>query len=64
MRYSPATQLSQFAYTEVPTQVAVTQNDNSDVGISKAQLIKVGLVALAAEGVYLWAVKDDDESSI
>jgi hypothetical protein len=61
MRYSPATQLSQFAYTEAPTQVAVTQNDNSDVGISKAQLIKVGLVALAAEGVYLWAVKDDDK---
>lgn len=62
MRYSPATQLSQFAYTEAPTQVAVTQNDNSDVGISKAQLIKVGLVALAAEGVYLWAVKDDDKN--
>ncbi|ENW02568.1 Ig-like repeat protein Blp2 [Acinetobacter beijerinckii] len=61
MRYSPATQLSQFAYTEAPTQVAITQNDNSDVGISKAQLIKVGLVALAAEGVYLWAVKDDDK---
>ncbi|ENW08693.1 Ig-like repeat protein Blp2 [Acinetobacter beijerinckii] len=62
MRYSPATQLSQFAYTEAPTQVAVTQNDNADMGISKAQLIKVGLVALAAEGVYLWAVKDDDKN--
>ncbi|MBC9230537.1 BapA prefix-like domain-containing protein [bacterium SPL81] len=61
MRYSPATQLTQFAYTEAPTQVAVTQNDNADMGISKAQLIKVGLVALAVEGVYLWAVKDDDK---
>lgn len=62
MRYSPATQLTHFAYTEAPTQVAVTQNDNADMGISKAQLIKVGLVALAAEGVYLWAVKDDDKN--
>ncbi|ESK54779.1 Ig-like repeat protein Blp2 [Acinetobacter tjernbergiae] len=60
-RYSSVTQLSQFVYTESPTQVMTTEQGGDDLGISKAQLLKVGLVALAAEGVYLWAVKDDDK---
>ncbi|MCH7336873.1 Ig-like repeat protein Blp2 [Acinetobacter sp. NIPH 2699] len=59
IRYVPTTQLTQFAYSAVPTQTPMDGVDDS--GISKSQLMKAGLVALAAEGVYLWAVKDDDK---
>ncbi|ENU30475.1 hypothetical protein F991_01611 [Acinetobacter sp. CIP-A165] len=61
IRYVPTTQLTQFAYTEVPAQTPMGQDGIDDSGISKSQLMKAGLVALAAEGVYLWAVKDDDD---
>jgi hypothetical protein len=63
IRYVPATQLSAFVYSEIPTQSIQTERGVDDLGISKSQLLKVGLVALAAEGVYLWAVKDDDDTS-
>ncbi|RLZ08896.1 Ig-like domain repeat protein [Acinetobacter sp. 2JN-4] len=61
IRYVPTTQLSHFAYTEAPAQSSIVQSAADDSGISKSQLMKAGLVALAAEGVYLWAVKDDDD---
>lgn len=61
IRYVPTTQLTQFAYTEVSAQTPMGQDGIDDSGISKSQLMKAGLVALAAEGVYLWAVKDDDK---
>lgn len=60
IRYMPATQLSQFIDSEMPTQTIKTESGVDDLGISKSQLLKVGLAALAAEGVYLWAVKHDD----
>ncbi len=63
IRYVPATQLSAFVYSEIPTQSIQTERGVDDLGISKSQLLKVGLVTLAAEGVYLWAVKDDDDTS-
>lgn len=63
IRYVPVTQLSEFVYSEIPTQSIQTESGVDDLGISKSQLLKVGLVALAAEGVYLWAVKDDDDKS-
>ncbi|WP_436861325.1 Ig-like repeat protein Blp2 [Acinetobacter haemolyticus] len=62
IRYVPATQLSQFAYTQSPTQTPMNQDGSDDYGITKSQLMKAGLVALAAEGIYLWAVKDDDDN--
>ncbi|MCH7291553.1 Ig-like repeat protein Blp2 [Acinetobacter sp. ANC 3926] len=61
VRYAPATSLTQFAYTEPVTQVTPVQSTENDSAISKSQLWKVGLAALVAEGVYLWAVKDDDD---
>ena len=62
VRYAPATSLTQFAYTDaVTTPVSQPQNVDHDSAISKSQLWKVGLAALVAEGVYLWAVKDDDD---
>ncbi|MCU4386003.1 Ig-like repeat protein Blp2 [Acinetobacter haemolyticus] len=63
IRYVPATQLSQFAYTQSPTQTPMNQDGADDFGITKSQMMKAGLVALAAEGIYLWAVKDDDKKS-
>lgn len=63
IRYVPATQLSQFAYTQPPTQTPMNQDGSDDFGVTKSQLMKAGLVALAAEGIYLWAVKDDDKKS-
>lgn len=60
VRYSPATELTQFASAEVPPQAAELSDGSDDFGVSKSQLVKAGLVALAAEGIYLWAVKDDD----
>lgn len=63
IRYMPATQLSQFIDSEMPTQTIKTESGVDDLGISKSQLLKVGLVALAAEGVYLCAVKDDEDQS-
>lgn len=62
IRYVPATQLSQFAYTQSPTQTPMNQDGSDDFGITKSQMMKAGLVALAAEGIYLWAVKDDDDN--
>ncbi|ATZ66876.1 MULTISPECIES: Ig-like repeat protein Blp2 [Acinetobacter] len=62
IRYVPATQLSQFAYTQSPTQTPMNQDGSDDFGVTKSQLMKAGLVALAAEGIYLWAVKDDDDN--
>lgn len=62
IRYVPATQLSQFAYTQSPTQTPMNQDGADDFGITKSQMMKAGLVALAAEGIYLWAVKDDDDN--
>ena len=62
VRYAPASSLTQFAYTDaVTTSVSQSQNVDHDSAISKSQLWKVGLAALVAEGVYLWAVKDDDD---
>ncbi|MEN5173767.1 Ig-like repeat protein Blp2 [Acinetobacter higginsii] len=62
VRYAPATSLTQFVYTDaVTTPVSQPQNVDHDSAISKSQLWKVGLAALVAEGVYLWAVKDDDD---
>ncbi|WP_343620981.1 Ig-like repeat protein Blp2 [Acinetobacter proteolyticus] len=62
VRYVPASSLTQFAYTDaVTTSVSQSQNGDHDSAISKSQLWKVGLAALVAEGVYLWAVKDDDD---
>ncbi len=62
VRYAPASSLTQFAYTDaVTTSVSQSQNGDHDSAISKSQLWKVGLAALVAEGVYLWAVKDDDD---
>ncbi|QHI26679.1 Ig-like repeat protein Blp2 [Acinetobacter haemolyticus] len=62
IRYVPATQLSQFAYTQSPTQTPMNQDGADDFGVTKSQLMKAGLVALSAEGIYLWAVKDDDDN--
>ncbi|WP_109441682.1 Ig-like repeat protein Blp2 [Acinetobacter haemolyticus] len=62
IRYVPATQLSQFAYTQPPTQTPMNPDGSDDFGITKSQMMKAGLVALAAEGIYLWAVKDDDDN--
>ncbi|MCH7297318.1 Ig-like repeat protein Blp2 [Acinetobacter higginsii] len=62
VRYAPAASLTQFVYTDaVTTPVSQPQNVDHDSAISKSQLWKVGLAALVAEGVYLWAVKDDDD---
>ncbi|WP_436899178.1 Ig-like repeat protein Blp2 [Acinetobacter gyllenbergii] len=61
VRYTPATSLTQFAYTDAATAVPQPQNVDHDSAISKSQLLKVGLAALVAEGVYLLAVKDDDD---
>lgn len=59
--YSPVTQLSQFISPQTSIETAAVQDGTEDLGISKAQLIKAGLVALAAEGLYLWSVNDDDD---
>ncbi len=61
VRYVPTTQLTQFAYTQPPSQTIATSDGAEDLGITKSQLLKAGLVALAAEGLYLLAVKDDDD---
>ncbi|MDR2062682.1 MAG: Ig-like repeat protein Blp2, partial [Acinetobacter sp.] len=61
VRYVPTTQLTQFAYTQPPSQSMMMSDATEDLGITKSQLLKAGLVALAAEGVYLLAVKDDDD---
>ena len=61
VRYVPTTQLTQFAYTQPPSQAIETSDGAEDLGITKSQLLKAGLVALAAEGLYLLAVKDDDD---
>jgi hypothetical protein len=61
VRYVPTTQLTQFAYTQPPSQAIATSDGAEDLGITKSQLLKAGLVALAAEGLYLLAVKDDDD---
>ncbi|MCU4581376.1 BapA prefix-like domain-containing protein [Acinetobacter gyllenbergii] len=61
VRYTPATSLTQFAYTDAVTPAPQPQNVDQDSAISKSQLLKVGLAALVAEGVYLLAVKDDDD---
>lgn len=61
VRYVPTTQLTQFAYTQSPSQSMMMSDATEDLGITKSQLLKAGLVALAAEGVYLLAVKDDDD---
>ncbi|MEB6668457.1 Ig-like repeat protein Blp2 [Acinetobacter vivianii] len=61
VRYVPTTQLTQFAYTQLPSQTIATSDGAEDLGITKSQLLKAGLVALAAEGLYLLAVKDDDD---
>ncbi|ENX20656.1 hypothetical protein F892_02679 [Acinetobacter vivianii] len=61
IRYVPTTQLTQFAYTQPPSQTIATSDGAEDLGITKSQLLKAGLVALAAEGLYLLAVKDDDD---
>lgn len=61
VRYVPSTQLTQFAYTQPPSQTIATSDGAEDLGITKSQLLKAGLVALAAEGLYLLAVKDDDD---
>ncbi|EXB26032.1 bacterial Ig-like domain family protein [Acinetobacter baumannii 1437282] len=61
VRYVPTTQLNQFAYTQPPSQSMMMSDATEDLGITKSQLLKAGLVALAAEGVYLLAVKDDDD---
>lgn len=61
VRYTPATSLTQFAYTDAATPAPQPQNVDHDSAISKSQLLKVGLAALVAEGVYLLAVKDDDD---
>lgn len=61
VRYVPTTQLTQFAYTQSPSQSMMMSDATEDLGITKSQLFKAGLVALAAEGVYLLAVKDDDD---
>ncbi|MDH0564647.1 Ig-like repeat protein Blp2 [Acinetobacter courvalinii] len=61
VRYVPTTQLTQFAYTQPPSQSMMMSDATEDLGITKSQLLKAGLVALAAEGVYLLAIKDDDD---
>ncbi|USA53600.1 Ig-like repeat protein Blp2 [Acinetobacter sp. C32I] len=61
VRYTLATSLTQFAYTDAATPAPQPQNVDHDSAISKSQLLKVGLAALVAEGVYLLAVKDDDD---
>ncbi|ENX12201.1 hypothetical protein F895_03128 [Acinetobacter sp. CIP 64.2] len=60
VRYSTMTQATQLQHTAMTTQAASASAAADESGISKSQLLKVGLAALAAEGVYLWAVKDDD----
>lgn len=61
VRYVPTTQLTQFAYTQPPSQTIATSDGAEELGITKSQMLKAGMVALAAEGLYLLAVKDDDD---
>lgn len=61
--YTSSSQAAPQVSTELPTQVSSVSEPTDDLGITKSQLIKGGLIALAAEGLYLLAVNDDDDNN-
>lgn len=63
VRYTSSSQAVPQVSTELPTQVSSVSEPADDLGITKSQLIKGGLIALAAEGLYLLAVNDDDDNN-
>ena len=63
VRYTSSSQAAPQVSTELPTQVSSVSEPADDLGITKSQLIKGGLIALAAEGLYLLAVNDDDDNN-
>ena len=63
VRYTSSSQAVPQGSTELPTQVSSVSEPADDLGITKSQLIKGGLIALAAEGLYLLAVNDDDDNN-
>ena len=63
VRYTSSSQAVPQVSTELPTQVSSVSEPADDLGITKSQLIKGGLNAMAAEGLYLLAVNDDDDNN-